>query len=312
MKRLSQHMIANREKALGDDSQWRQKIQYIWVQSRMSSSNMSSRETRGEDVAWSIVRRLAGTNALAAFEAREGDVKAAKEVAGTYLTNRRTFFGAVALFFIGTETTVTADKGFIVVDGDTRYAPLGNDVWVALNGFRLRAARGEDGSIVRLHTSLGSATLERVSFWGSTRPIVFAIGLSAFLAVTTLLGMWYRTGRKTQTTLRGRRAMWIACVSAVLWVAFTALLIPTLSTFSNIDLGTLDKTGFPITLTLTLATLAALALQAIIHVLGLYWVWVGSGWGLWRRVHYTLFGLVFAYAMIRIAQFGAIGVPLYG
>ena len=125
------------------------------------SSNMNTEQTGGEDVAWSIVRRISGTDALGAFQARKGDVAAAQEVAGTYLNNRREFGEVPAHLSPRLPIDVTADDGFIVMEG-ARYAPLGNDVWVALSGFRLRVVRGEDGTIKRLHGGRGTATFERV------------------------------------------------------------------------------------------------------------------------------------------------------
>jgi hypothetical protein len=90
------------------------------------------------------------------------DVAAAQEVAGTYLNNRREFGEVPAHFSPRLPIDATADDGFIVMEG-ARYAPLGNDVWVALSGFRLRVVRGEDGTIKRLHGGRGTATFERVS-----------------------------------------------------------------------------------------------------------------------------------------------------
>jgi len=274
------------------------------------SSNMTTAQTRGEDLAWSIVRRIAGTDALAAFRARKGDVAAAQEVAGTYLNNRRPFYGVFALDTLGSESEVTADDGFIVMDG-ARYAPVGDDVWVALNGLRLRVDRGEDGTIERLHGALGSATMERVSLWESTLPLQAAIALSGVFAIITLLGMWWRIGRTNTTTPSGRRAMWIAMISALLWLAFMGVIVGFTVAAPGLDPAMVDKNGFPaFWFTLFLATLVALAVQAVLHVSGLYWVWRGSGWGWWRRVHYTLFGIVFAFALIGFAQFGAIGATL--
>lgn len=276
------------------------------------SSNMDTSGSRGEDVAWSIVRRLAGTNPLSAFQAREGDVDAANEVAGTYLNNRRQFYGVPALFGLGSETKVTADDGFVVLGSSNRYAPLGNDVWVALNGSRLRVDRADDGSIERLHGGLGSATYERVTFWESTRPLVYAIGASGFLSITTLLGMWYRLKRTNSTTATGRRVMWVALVSALLWLVFLGGLGGSFAALSNLDFAVLDETGMPLSLSLALATLVALAIQAVIHVVTLYWAWIGSGWSLWRRIHYTAFGIVFAFAMLGLGQLGVIGASVYG
>ncbi|NQX93387.1 MAG: beta-lactamase family protein [Erythrobacter sp.] len=276
------------------------------------SSNMGAADTSPAQMAKSIIRRIAGTNALAEFQAREGDVEAAQEVVGTYLNNRRPFYGVTALFSLGSETDVSADDGFLVLGEGNRFAPLGNDVWVGLNGFRLRVDRAEDGTILRLHTGAGTATYERVTFWQSTRPLLIAIGLSVAFSITTLLGMWYRIKRTTNTTKTGRRAMWIALVSALLWLAFLGLLAASAPALADPDFAEIDKSGFPLTLTLALATLVALAVQAALHAFGLYWVWRGSGWGWWRRTHYTLFAIVFAFAMIGMAQLGAIGASITG
>ena len=73
-----------------------------------------------------------------------------------------------------------------------------------------------------------------------------------------------------------------------------------------------DETGMPLSLSLALATLVALAIQAVIHVVTLYWAWIGSGWSLWRRIHYTAFGIVFAFAMLGLGQLGGIGASVYG
>lgn len=274
------------------------------------SSNMNTPNTRSEDVAWSIVRRMSGTDALAAFQARAGSVRAAEDVAGTYRNNRRSFYGVPALFSLGQEIDVTAEDGFIVMN-ETRYAPLGKDIWVALNGSRLRVDRGKDGSIQRLHGSLGSSTFERVSFWQSSRPLLAAIGLSGLFAITTLLGMWWRIGRRNATTPTGRRAARIALVSALLWLLFLGLLVTCVIIVADLDLATIDESGFPpIWFTLMLAALVALAIQAVAHIVGLFWVWRRSGWGWWRRVHYTLFGIAFAFAMIGFAQLGVIGASL--
>jgi CubicO group peptidase (beta-lactamase class C family) len=274
------------------------------------SSNMNTPQTRGEDLAWSIVRRISGKDALAAFRARAGDIAAAKEAAGTYLTNRRPFYGVAALFSLGSEIDVAADDGYIVMN-ETRYAPIADDVWVALNGSRLRVDRGEDGKIERLHGAFGSATFERVGLWGSTRPLLAAIVLSGVLSITTLLGMWWRIGRTNKTTLTGRRAKWIAMISAFVWLAFLGLFAASLMTVANLDITKIDESGFPpIWFKLMLAAMVALAIQAVAHVGGLYWVWRGSGWGWWRRVHYSLFATAFVFAVIGFARLGAIGTSL--
>ena len=276
------------------------------------SVNMNNPNTRVEDFAWSVARRAAGTDAVSTFVAREGDAEAAEEIAGTYLSNRRPFVGAPALLNIGTEIDVAASDGFVILGG-RRYAPLTDDVWVALNGFRMRAVRGDDGSVIRLHTSLGSATLERVSFLESSRPLMFGIAVCVLLSITTLLGMWYRHGRASQVTPRGRKAMWIGLVSAIAWLAFVLCCVAAAVTLSSFDLARVDQqTMPPLAFRLITVLLVVLAIQAVVHAIGSYLAWSGSGWTLWRRIHYTIFGLIFVVTMLAFARMDVIGESFYG
>ena len=276
------------------------------------SSNGNTAEARGERLAWEIARRLEGTDAAAAFRTLAGDAKAAEETAGTYLGNRRQFTGLLAVTGLGGETEVEADDGFLVV-GDTRYAPLGNDIWVSRAGLRLRAERGDDGKVVRLHGSLGSATMERVGFWDSSRPVLVFAGLAIALSLTTLLGMWWRWKRPSNTTPRGRRLMWVALVSALLWIALAAAMGWATLSLADVDLAELDKAGFPpFGLRVAQVLLVALALQALLHLVGAAMAWKGSGWSWWRRIHFTLFGVMTALAMLSLWRWDVVGTSLYG
>lgn len=277
------------------------------------SSNANSADSRGERFAYEIVRRITGTDAGEAFRAMPGDAEAAEEVAGTYLNNRRPFFGGLALVTLGSEVDISAVDGFVIVGGDTRYAPLGDDIWVSRAGTRLRVVRGDNGEIVRLQTGLGSATAEKVSFWQSSRPILIAAGLSLLLALTTLLGMWWRCKRPSETTPRGRKLMWVAAVSSGLFVLLTAALTMFAIQAADIDLATLDQTGFPpLSLRLALILLIVLAVQAAIHLVSAILVWKGSGWSLWRRIHFSVFGLALAFTMVSLWRWNVIGTGLYG
>lgn len=280
------------------------------------SSNMISAESRGEDLAWAIVRRVAGTNAAADFRMREGDVEAAEEVAGSYLNNRRPFRGGMALTAIGGDTTISANEGFITMptgSGQTRYAPLAADVWVALDGRRLRVVRDDDGNITRLHTGLGSSTLERVGFLDTTPAAMLGFGGSILLSLTTLLGIWFRWGRKNATTPVGRKVMWVSLVSALLWLLFALLGAITVATLADFDIATVDENPFPpLSMQLLFAAVVALVVQAVIHVIAIVPAWTKSGWAIWRRIHFTLFGIAFAFAAWLLWRTGAVGASFYG
>ena len=278
-----------------------------------ASSNMTSMESLPVDVAVAIVRRITGSDPVTRYLEHAGDVEAAEEVAGLYWTNRRTFGGPLALAGLGSEMTLTADNGFLVTSGPmpTRYAPIGNDVWIALDGSRLRVARDEVGEIVRLHGSRGSETYERVGFFQSSRPFLFATGLCMVLSITTLLGMWYRWRRPNTVTERGRKAMWIALVSALLWLAFAASLIALILDVSNIDLGADDLRFPPLPMKIMLTLIVALTIQCIVHIAGVWLAWTGSGWTLWQRVHFTIFAASFVFAITQFARFDLIGTRVF-
>ena len=280
------------------------------------SSNMVSNESRGEDLAWAIVRRIAGTDAAGVFRTREGDVEAAEEVAGSYMNNRRPFRGAIALTSLGGDITISAKDGFIIMPtgaGQARYAPLAKDVWVALNGQRLRVVRDDAGNIIRLHGGRGSSTLERVGFMDTTPAALLGFGGSILLSLTTLLGIWFRWGRKNTTTPIGRKVMWVSAISAGLWLLFALLGAITVGTLADFDIATVDENPFPpLSMRLLFVVVVALVVQAVIHVITIIPAWTKSGWTIWRRVHFTLFGAAFAFAGWLLWRTGAVGASFYG
>ena len=277
------------------------------------SSNANSPEARGERLAWEIVRHITGTDAGEAFRALRGNVQLAEEVAGTYLNNRRPFFGGFALASIGSEIDISAVDGFVIVGGETRYAPSGDDIWVSRAGDRLRIVQGDNGDILRIQAGMGSATLERVSFWQSSRPILIAGGLSILLALTTFLGMWWRAKRPSETTPRGRKLTCVALVSAGLLVLLAALLVIFAIQVTDLDLATIDRTGFPpLSFRIALVLLVVLVVQAVIHLASAVLSWMSSGWSLWRRIHFSVFGLVLAFTMVSLWRWNVIGTGLYG
>ena len=55
-----------------------------------------------------------------------------------------------------------------------------------------------------------------------------------------------------------------------------------------------------------------LVVQAVIHIVAIVPAWTKSGWTIWRRVHFTLFGLAFAFAAWLLWRTGAVGASFYG
>ncbi|MBV7256419.1 beta-lactamase family protein [Pacificimonas sp. WHA3] len=281
-----------------------------------ASANMNSANSYPVDFAWAVARKVAGTDAASAFYRRKGDVDAANEVAGTYLNNRRPQGSGAAIAGMATDMNVRAtDDGYLVVPGrsETRYAPLAKDIWVNISGARLRVVRGEDGRIVRLHGGMGTATLERISFLSSTPALALGFGGAMLLSLTTLLGMWYRRGRMTRTTVTGRKLKWIAAMSALLWLAFGICLALVALAVAELDISKVDETGFPpLSLKAAFFMTVVLAIQTGIHVIGIVPAWTKSGWTAWRRIHFTVFGLVAAFAIGLMIRWNILGGSFYG
>jgi CubicO group peptidase (beta-lactamase class C family) len=280
------------------------------------SSNMNSAASRGEKLAWSIVRQVTGTGTLADFLAIKGNVDEANAIAGTYLNNRRPFSGAANLFNLGSDTQITAtEDGYLLMPGSTltRYAPIAENLWVNQNGARLGVIKDNDGKVIRLQSGLGSSTLEKIGFLSSTNALLIGFGGTILFTITSILGMYYRFRRETGATTTGRILRWVNVLSILIWITFFVSLGIAAVALVNLDISIVDESPFPPSaLKVALFLMYMLCIQSIIYALSLWPLWVKSAWTIWQRTHFTLYAGFTFFAVFLLFHWGLIGADFYG
>lgn len=279
------------------------------------SSNMDTAESRGEKLAWSIVRQVTGTGTLAEFLALKGNVDEANTIAGTYLNNRRPFRGGANLFNLGSDTEITATEDGYLLFGSTptRYAPIGDNLWINQNGVRLGVVKNRDGDVIRLQSGFGSSTLEKIGFLSSSNALLVGFGGTLLFSITAILGMYYRFAREAHTSVIGQVLRWVNVLSVLLWLAFFVTFGISMVTLMDLDISTIDESPFPpITLKIALTLTIALCIQGIIHLVCVWPVWTKSGWTIWQRMHFTLYAACSIFAVFLLFHWGLIGADFYG
>lgn len=251
-----------------------------------------------------------------AIEGVEAGVLA--EVAGTYLQNRRVFSSFAAVFGLnstGTVTPVSADALLVTVNDQARqYRRVGSerDLFEAADGGRIAFVR-EGGRVVALTDSSGVHSLEKTGFLDNPGTAIGAICGALALALTSLLGFWWRLGRGPaygEGFAAGLAAVTILLASlCVLGFAVAAgWLVKDLSGF---DLSTMAATYPPQSMLYTHYAGWVVAGAAAAMGLALIPAWVANGWGLWRRLHYSVFALVLALAAYQLWRWRVFDAPIY-
>ena len=265
-----------------------------------------------------IVDQIRGDGYQPAMAATAGEPGALAEVAGSYLQNRRVFASFAAVFSLDAIAQVQAVGPDALVlaqdDKSTQYLRVGKqrDVFESAAGARIAFVR-EGNQVVALADSSGVHTLEKVAIFNHPHALLGALAGSLLLALTTLLGFWWRLGRGPAY---GQGPAATVAASASL-------------------LATLVLAGFAVTVARLLADLsnsgsAAFAASypqpSMLHVhyagwgiaaaAALLWVtllpaWKASGWGLWRRLHYTLYALLLGLTAYQLWHWRVIAAPVY-
>jgi CubicO group peptidase (beta-lactamase class C family) len=280
------------------------------------SSNATSAEAQPVRLVMSIARQISGTGSTLSFLQLEGDPQAAQSVAGDYLNNRRPQSRGASIFGMGADINVRAtEDGFLIFPGEkeTRYAPLGNDVWVSKVGFRLRVVRDEAGNVIRLHSSAGSSTLERIGFLSTKKALVIGFGGVFLLTLTSLLGMYYRHKRSLSITDMGNKLAWFNIASVAVWLMLIVSLLLVSMDMQNFDIATIDEKPFPpFFVSLVFFLTIVITIQAILHLTAMVPAWTQSGWTLWRKIHFSIYGIFAAFALYLMLHWNLVGGSIYG
>lgn len=219
----------------------------------------------------------------------------AAELAGRYLANRREFSGPLQAFAPQISVQAQPDGAIIVpsmrLGAMVRHDPIAPDLWQEPHGERIMAIRDDTGRVVRLMDSSGSMTYERMRLANDPMLALAGFGLSALLALTTLLGLIWRRGLKGGSRI-GRLVAGLGVIAAsVVWLLVIATGI---AVASAMQLGMEYLIDHPQpTLVAVLVLADVLAVLALI-LLALLVVWRGPGWSMGRRLHHLGFVLTLA------------------
>jgi CubicO group peptidase (beta-lactamase class C family) len=264
-----------------------------------------------------IIDRIAGLPLQVALEAEADASGTLDALAGPYLHNRRVFTSFAKLLAsssVAKVEAVSADTLRVSVGGEaTQYRALNgqDDVFEANDGRRIAFLRDGDGQVVAAADSSGVHTLEKVGFLRTPNALFMALGLAALLTATSLLGFWWRIGRPRRGGFASTVAAGIGLLACLVTLGFfvaTGLLV---QGFAGFDLSEMPG-NYPSPAMLHMHYAGwALAGAAAAMVFALWPAWSGSGWGLWRRFHFSLYALALVSLAAMLWHWRVIGAPLY-
>ena len=265
-----------------------------------------------------IIDHVHGDRYLPAQAVDTTDGGTLSEVAGTYLQNRRVFSSfATVLGLDATAEVATLSPDVLRVtlnDQPRQYRRVGSerDLFEAADGGRIAFVR-EGGRVVALADSSGVHTLEKVGVLGNPGSALVATVSAIVLALTSLLGFWWRLGRGPaygQGFAAGLAASTIllASLCAIGFAVVAGWLVKDLSAF---DLSTMAATYPPQSMLYTHYAGWVVAGAAAAMWLALIPAWVANGWGLWRRLHYSVFALVLSFAAYQLWRWRVFDAPIY-
>ncbi|MFO7920548.1 MAG: hypothetical protein R6U99_06990, partial [Nioella sp.] len=174
----------------------------------------------------------------------------------------------------------------------SRFEPIGPDLWQNTQGDRISLIRNEEGQIVRLADGTGAHTHDRLSGLADPIWLWVSLGGAVFLSVTTLLGLLWRHGLGGGS-LSGTIAAGMSLAGAVSVLGLVAAGLAAGLAAARLGSEYLFNQPQP-TLEVFLVAADIVAVVAAAVLLSLVLVWRAPGWSLWRRLHHSLFAVVFA------------------
>ncbi len=223
----------------------------------------------------------------------------AEAFAGAYLDNRRSFSLFEKLFASTAKATVTpAEGGLTVVEGGKaeHFAPLPGapDTFENRKGDRIVFGRDEKGRVTHFTGAMGVHSYDRVTPASNPDYLNLALGAALFFAATTLLGAWRRQGREVVQTRTGALLGLGAMAAAIVIFLFAGFTLWVLADLSSLGAAALQAYPTASVIAMRLAGHVVFA-AALAGLVSLWFVWRGSGWSLWRKLHHTLFVLALGF-----------------
>ena len=262
-----------------------------------------------------VIDQLAGYSyrPFRLIEDSEG-AEALAELAGTYLNNRRVFSTFAALFGALNIVSVTPLSGeSITVSGmgETQYyRRLSEGIFVSAGDGRIAFVRDDDGRVVAMADGLGVHSFEKVGWLQSPVSLAIALGAALLLALSHALGLSRCIGRGIYTSFAARVAGSAVLLGIVAVAAFIASLIYLAVGLSEFDIATMPETYPPTAMFVSHYTGWAVAAISALMILAHWPVWSGSGWGWFKRLHFTLFTIAMLFLTLQLWQWRVIGAPV--
>lgn len=236
------------------------------------------------------------------------------QYAGHYVNNRRSFTTMTRAFAMNVTMSVAVAEGpgLLVSSGSNayRFLPVDGapDLFENSRGARIRFLRDVDGEVVAVQDDSGVHTHERVAGFDSPISVAMLAGAAILLAITTLLGFWRRWKYVPEKSSAGRRAAIAAFVAACLVLLYAVIGGAAISTVSSMTAASL-KSYPPLRIQVFAMAGYGVAAAAALALFGLIPAWRGSGWGWFRKLHYTVFALVLAGTAWILWQWNFYGAP---
>ena len=229
-------------------------------------------------------------------EPQDGKSADYSELAGTYLSNRRSFTRFEKVFMAGSAVSVAlSDKGGLLLIGSgkvRRIHPLVGmkDTFEDDFGHRVFFGRDTTGAVTYVSALSGTNTYERVKALQQPVVLGLAVGATALFCLTTLLGAWCRLGRPRTTTALGTLLNGFDTLAALCGVLLVVLaIVVAVSMQSFVVSGLVDYPPASLVAARWVAVvLFGFGVGAVISILP---GWVATGWSLSRKVHHTLFAI---------------------
>lgn len=237
-----------------------------------------------------------------------------KELAGTYLGNRRVFASFAALFGLmntGRVTPMTADSILLESGGQAQYLRrLSGDVFEAADGQRIAFLRDERDRVVALADGMGVHTAEKVGWLRNPTTFFVALALAGFFALTSTLGAWRNFGREMNWGFASRMAGAGVLVGVMAMVALIAGVINLIVGMADFDISRMAEFYPGAAMYFVHYAGWAVAVASGVMLVGQWPAWSGSSWSLMRRLHFALFTLVMLFLALMLWQWRVIGAPV--
>ena len=215
----------------------------------------------------------------------------ASECVGTYRNNRRmftTFEKSAEIEFVA--RVWAAGDGHLVVSSQgesTIYAPLAGttDTYQDTFGNRIVFGRDEGGAVTHYSGPHGIHSFERSTAIDSPELMGLASFLAVLFSVTTWLGLLWRRGVPSSQTTTGKLLVLASVLaSIVVGVVVAAFVVASSEEYAAADYPSAS-------LVFMQSAMTVLFVIGIAGVISLWPAWRSSGWGVVRKLHYSLYAL---------------------